>query len=313
MEKSAKNLDETSLIDLFSTHEKFVKCLLDSWALVDTSGKIVKCNPLFAQLLGESSRKVLKAASLDNLIRLSILNRNIGIQDLLEYRSSTRIDEVTASTDKRQDITLIIGIFPFISAEDHHLGSFLNIRDVTDDKALLDKYKSTKTDSITDQLTGLYTRRYFESYLEVANSRSSRDDEPPEKMSVIMIDIDHFKSINDDHGHQAGDAILKNMGEIIGNSFRKSDVTCRYGGEEFIVILPGTDKNGAVAAAEGLRKKVEQTKNIFQGKNIPITISCGVSMFNFERETPEKTIHRADEALYSAKESGRNQVQCADH
>lgn len=310
--ESAKAINPQTLKELFKVHEKFAKCTLDAWALVDIDGKVAKSNPSFAKLVGESSKKILKADSFDDLIKLSIQGRSLGVAGLMEHQATTRIDEITAETDKRSEMTLIIGIYPFIAEDGRHLGSFLLIRDVTDDKALHDIYKTTKTDSITDQLTGLYTRRYFENYLTTAQKNSLNEGTPPD-LSVIMVDIDHFKQVNDVYGHQAGDAILKTMGEVISKTFRKSDITCRYGGEEFIVLLPGTNIKGASIAADSLRIRVEATENIFQGKNIPITISCGVALFNFKEETSNQTIQRADESLYQAKENGRNQVQCNEN
>ena len=306
--EAAKEIEEKTLKEMFETHAKFVKCMLDSWALVDIDGKVVKCNPLFSQLVGESSKKILKADNFDSLISLTIREKPVNILSLLENNTPTRIDEINASTGKRSDLTLIMGLYPFITEQGKHLGSFLLIRDVTDDKALHDKYKTTKTDSITDQLTGLYTRRYFETFLETARKNAITSDEKTE-MSVIMIDIDHFKQVNDVYGHQAGDAILQNMGELISKTFRKSDVTCRYGGEEFIIILPGTSLEGAAKAANSLRIRVKEYNNSFQGKDIPVTISCGLALFDFENEKPSETIQRADAALYQAKEEGRNQVQ----
>lgn len=307
---TAAALENLSVKDQFKAYEKFCKCLIDAWAVVDQHGKVVKSNLMFAQLVGESSKKVLKADSFDSLLKMEIQGKDVGIAEILSHQTPTRIDEVTAHTEKRSDLTLILGVYPFIE-NDIHAGSFLLIRDVTDDKALHDKYKTTKTDSITDQLTGLNTRRYFEAYL-ATQERNAASASEKTVISVIMVDIDHFKQVNDVHGHQAGDAILKRVGEIVGKSFRKTDVTCRYGGEEFIILLPETPGKGACKAAESLRKTIEAEKIVFQGKHIPITISLGISEFDLGQEATDATIERADKALYESKEKGRNQSRFHD-
>lgn len=302
---AAEEIKEPTLKDSFKAHEQFVKCLIDAWAVVNLEGKIIKANQLFSQLVGESSRKVLKADSFDDLLKLSIDQKHVSIKDILNQDAPTRIDEVSADSAKRTDLTLIIGLFPFISPDSgKSLGSFVLIRDVTDDKKLYDKFKHTKTDSITDQLTGLFTRRYFEDYLHIQQKNITDD----EAMSIIMVDIDFFKKVNDVYGHQAGDHVLKITGGLMSKTFRKSDIACRYGGEEFLVILPGTDLYGAGIAANMLRKKIEEEKIIFDNTHIPVTISCGVAKFDFKNEAYTDTMARADAALYRSKEAGRNQV-----
>lgn len=306
---AAEPKPQDDLLEEFKHQEHFVKCLLDAWALVSPDGRVVKSNLLFSQLIGESSRKILKADSFDQLLTLRINEDELNIDKILSYENPTRIDEVTGETVKGREVTLIIGVYPYFNP-DHSkfLGSFLLVRDVTDDKNLHDKYKTTKTDSITDQLTGLYTRRHFESYLQNQQIQAQNDNDPI-RMAVIMVDIDHFKKVNDVHGHQAGDEILKGVGSLIANNFRKTDVPCRYGGEEFIILLPGTSLQGAARAAENLRKIIEEHKVIFEEKHIPVTISLGVGVFQFLEESYSDTIKKADLALYAAKEEGRNQVQ----
>ena len=123
-----------------------------------------------------------------------------------------------------------------------------------------------------------------------------------------MCDIDFFKKVNDQYGHQAGDYVLKIVAGIMKSTFRKTDVCCRYGGEEFLVILPSADYDSASRAADTLRRAVEAKEIIFDGTRIPVTISCGVSTFDIETESVDNTMARADAALYEAKRSGRNQV-----
>ena len=128
----------------------------------------------------------------------------------------------------------------------------------------------------------------------------------------MMFDVDHFKKVNDVHGHQAGDHVLRIVAETMKACFRRTDVICRYGGEEFLVILNGTDLKGSVFAAEKFRQTIATTAIIFDGKQIPVTISGGLAQVKLGEETTTAAIARADAALYQSKESGRNQVSIHD-
>jgi len=159
-------------------------------------------------------------------------------------------------------------------------------------------------------LTGLFNRNYFADYLknQVATLEGFPADAPQRILSVVMMDIDFFKKINDVYGHQAGDYVLSNTGLMLRNCFRKTDVVARYGGEEFLAIMPGTDLRGATIAAEKLRTAIESFKFDTGGKIIPVTISCGVAQIEVGKESGEEAIARADAALYFSKHNGRNRV-----
>jgi diguanylate cyclase (GGDEF)-like protein len=157
----------------------------------------------------------------------------------------------------------------------------------------------------TDGLTGANTIRYFRTLYDHEFSRSVRY---KRNLSLILSDIDHFKNVNDTYGHQIGDLILKETAGILKNSVRDIDVVGRYGGEEFIVMLPETQKENALVLADRLRKKVEEHVAVDQhGKEYKVTISMGVASFT-GKETMEELIKLADTALYKAKETGRNRV-----
>jgi len=159
----------------------------------------------------------------------------------------------------------------------------------------------------TDPLTKLYNRRYFS---EVSNNLfkiSHRDFKP---LSILMLDIDKFKNINDTYGHSIGDRVIIKLAKTLIRIKRESDITCRYGGEEFIMLLPNTSLRGACAYSEKIRKKIEKlTVEIDEKITITFTISIGVSEIDFINDKNiELVINRADEALYKAKNGGRNQV-----
>lgn len=158
-----------------------------------------------------------------------------------------------------------------------------------------------------DELTGLYNRRYYDQKIVAEHRRSRRNLTP---LSLVVIDIDHFKKVNDNYGHLAGDqCLIWIAGKIKGALGRVTDLGCRYGGEEFCLILPETDTKGAISLAETLRNSIASEIFVFEGIDIPITISCGVSTYWQQSDiTPEHIFTAADQALYSAKKSGRNQV-----
>ncbi|HYF75424.1 MAG TPA: diguanylate cyclase, partial [Candidatus Nitrosocosmicus sp.] len=165
---------------------------------------------------------------------------------------------------------------------------------------LVDNY-NMKIVSTVDKLTKLYTRKYFESAL--ANELMYVEKEGGQ-FSIIMADIDKFKTVNDRFGHQKGDEVLQSVSGIIMNSVRKGDICGRYGGEEIIILLPGTDGAGALGVAEKIRKKIENAKLL--GLNTSLTISLGVSSYPEHGTWAKDLIDKADQALYHVKESGRN-------
>lgn len=168
-----------------------------------------------------------------------------------------------------------------------------------------------KKENITDPLTGIFNRRYLDSYLNDETNKAQSFTLP---LSVCLIDIDHFKSINDNYGHQVGDLVLKNIAKDIKKSLRDSDVVTRYGGEEFVVVLPGTQVSTSYKLAERLRKNIEKTQVTIPGKSgredftVKITISIGVTELSVECKDYLCLIKNADTALYKAKNNGRNQV-----
>ncbi|MFQ5451512.1 MAG: GGDEF domain-containing protein [Nitrospinaceae bacterium] len=157
----------------------------------------------------------------------------------------------------------------------------------------------------TDPLTELPNRRGMMEKLEIENFRFKRNKKP---FSVIMADIDFFKKINDTFGHDAGDQILIQISKIISESSRKTDVVCRWGGEEFLTLLPETDLEGAFIWAEKLRSQIESHCFRYNQYNIPVTMSFGASVFNREGLDLDACIKQADENLYHAKETGKNKV-----
>ena len=159
--------------------------------------------------------------------------------------------------------------------------------------------------AIRDELTGVYNRRHLMELLDYEKNRSSRGGG---LFCLAMVDIDHFKNVNDHHGHLAGDAVLRTVANVIDKTLRKTEFCGRYGGEEFLLVLTQTDINGALICAERVRSSIEKTPFPDLGPDFKVTVSIGLSEHHL-REDVENTISRADEALYRAKKGGRNRVE----
>lgn len=161
--------------------------------------------------------------------------------------------------------------------------------------------------SIRDPLTGLLNRRYLEESMQREMSRAFRKDVP---LSVIMLDVDHFKQFNDTFGHEAGDHVLQEVGQLLHKQVRGSDIACRFGGEEFTLILPEADRAAARDKAEAIRIAVKGLQLISGKQSLgKVTISLGVASFPEDGETFQQLMARADAALYRAKASGRDRVE----
>ncbi len=169
-------------------------------------------------------------------------------------------------------------------------------------------YSETKYLTITDSLTGLYNRRYFQQALGREFARAKRYNLP---LSIVMFDIDHFKNVNDTYGHQFGDKVIAGIAKQIKDSLRRTDYICRYGGEEFVLILPETTSSNAVIPIERIREKIESNCFSCYNEDITVTISAGIACIELKMTTEAELIKRADESLYKAKENGRNRVEVA--
>lgn len=159
--------------------------------------------------------------------------------------------------------------------------------------------------AMIDGLTGLWNRGYFDQRLAAETALCSRSNQP---FSVIMIDIDHFKKINDQLGHPAGDIVLATVAQILSDSCRTQEVVCRYGGEEFAIIAPGTQGDNAVELAKRLCRLISSYEFVCRGVQTPITCSFGVARYD---ASDPNIVEQADKALYKAKQNGRNRVEVA--
>lgn len=195
------------------------------------------------------------------------------------------------------------------SEEDAKLAlSFANSASIVIENARL--FEQTQQMALTDTLTGIYNRRYFYELSQKEFARSKRYQDP---LSIIMIDIDHFKNINDKFGHLAGDQVLVQFVQRIQSELRESDVFGRFGGEEFIILLPETNLGDATQVAERLREVTEEYPFLLVTAQTFITISLGVTCYRFTSVSLDQLIDESDKALYEAKQLGRNRVRVWQH
>lgn len=169
---------------------------------------------------------------------------------------------------------------------------------------------SLRDQSTRDPLTGLFNRRYLDESFELECSRAQRSKQP---LSVIMADIDHFKRFNDAFGHEAGDVVLTQFAELLKRSVRRGDIVCRFGGEEFVIVLPGSDLAAATRVADGVRNEVGGFEFASRGRGLgKVTVSVGIADYPRAGATPEALLSAADQALYIAKANGRDRSQAFD-
>lgn len=201
----------------------------------------------------------------------------------------SRLDDVAGVANKPALISSVLDITERVRAE-RELGAI---------------QAQLREQATHDALTGLYNRRYLEESLGQELIRAER---AGRTVSLIMADIDHFKVVNDVYGHRAGDDVLREIGTILRGSARASDTYCRYGGEEFVLLMPEMAEPDAIARAEQIRATLERAVIDTSGTRISVTASFGIAVFPQHGRNPDELIGRADDAMYAAKQAGRNRV-----
>ena len=205
-----------------------------------------------------------------------------------------------------RDITSLVG-FGFILLFTYLVSAYLSQSLRENEGKLRELLEKFRAQSVTDGLTGLYNQTHFFLLFNLQLERARRY---RAALSLIIFDVDHFKNYNDSNGHIAGSAALKKVGQLTQKAFRTSDILAKYGGDEFVIILPNSDKIGAFLGAERLRETVEHT-SFEGGESQPlgkVTLSLGIASYPEHGATTREILDRADKAMYVAKESGRNKT-----
>lgn len=269
-------------------------------------------------LVTDPTEVVFRASQVE--YELAIVSMSLGEHDPLRIYSQLRTLEATravpillmADEDDRARVArgLEMGVNDFIMRpiERNELSARVRTQIKRHRYAaeLRESLNNTLQMAVVDDLTGLYNRRYFDRHLGIMFNKAA---EQNRELGVMMIDLDHFKSVNDTHGHDAGDAVLREFSERLRRNIRGVDLACRYGGEEFVVLMPDTDVSTASMVAERLRSAVDgRVFAINETVNLSLTVSIGIGTIDQSDENPEMLVKRADIAVYQAKHGGRNRV-----
>ncbi len=301
--------NSVELLGQFDALRDFTRIFFDGFVLIDNDQRPLRFNQPFCSFLGLRAVDMRRIKHLSEL--LDTRNEETGrrdLDDLLSSPTPTRADELAAiNVFTKIRLSLIVSTYPFHSPGGERLGTCLLIRDVTAESTLQGKYTEKAILSVTDPLSGLYTRRYFEEWLDGEIARKQGAKQTPE-VAILMFDLDRFKHVNDTYGHQAGDYVIAETARVLKTTCRNTDICGRYGGEELLVLLTSATPQGACTAAEKFRVAIAAHEFRFEGTRIPVTASVGVTVFLSPDESREGVIARVDKCLYAAKEHGRNVV-----
>jgi len=286
--------------------ETLVESALDAVVMIDSSGIITRWNTQACKIFGWS-----RDEAIGRFIHTLIIphrHREAHVQGLEHYLASgagpmmNKMVEIQALHRDGHEFPVELAIVPLMSGGKPEFSAF--IRDITQRERAVAELREMAT---TDFLTGLANRRHFVARIGDELARMQRQDSLA--AALLMLDLDHFKRVNDAYGHATGDAMLKHFAALMQRELRKIDTGGRVGGEEFAILLPGAAVDEARVFAERLRSKVEHKPLVQDGQTIPITVSIGITTMKPTDSGADAALIRADEALYRAKDHGRNRVE----
>lgn len=293
---------------------RLIENMSDGVLVLDIQGHIVDINPAMKNFLGNDpvsfiGKNVSEA--------LGVWNESAGhLFTGLETRTELRLPH-------KPSRYLDLRVTPLYDDDQRLSGRLVTFRDITDRKEVekdlrhaMDRMQTQlieigllqsklREQAIRDALTNLFNRRYLEETLERELARAAREGYP---LCIVMMDIDHFKEVNDTYGHEAGDLVLKTLADMVTKQSRQGDFVCRYGGEEFVLVMPNITVEVAKERVGSLHKSIAAHYIPFGRFNLNVTVSMGISSFPAQGETKEDLLRTADRALYAAKNAGRNRV-----
>jgi diguanylate cyclase (GGDEF)-like protein/PAS domain S-box-containing protein len=304
---TGRKLAEEALAESREFYENIVESISEGILIEDPNEIIIFVNPGVEKMLGYSQEELLGMHTSKITAPEYIEKTNEETRKRPHGISSRYEIEVLAKDGKQ--IPIIVGVTPIIKNGEYKgaLSVFLNITEQKMlQKELIQKSQKLTKLTLTDWLTGLYNYRYFQILLEMEIKRSNRTGRP---LSLIMVDIDNLKMVNDNYGHHRGDKVIIQIGNIINSGLRATDYIARYGGDEFLCLLPETKQSSAVRIAQRLCKKVDRHFS----KTIDfVSISAGVASYPLTSKSEKELLFRADQAMYLAKSSGGSQAQGID-
>ncbi len=267
----------------------------DGVLVLDTVDRIIDFNPRLQEILPEVKKTSVGYSGFEALAAYPVLTELI--QENVAKSVELQIGEGGSSRYYQSRLT------PLLDWKKEPVGKIITLHDHTQVKHLLEQLEVLAT---LDDLTRVFNRRHFK---ELAAKEVYRFQRYGGALSLIVLDLDHFKRVNDTHGHLAGDAALRTVAQTCRAVLRQSDILGRFGGEEFVILLPGTDQAAAVVLAQKLRVALEQQRIEHEDRTFVVTASFGVAgVTSPEDASLAELFRRADQAVYEAKENGRNRV-----
>jgi diguanylate cyclase (GGDEF)-like protein/PAS domain S-box-containing protein len=270
-----------------------IESMSDGVVVLDAQNRLVDFNAAASQVFGHDHPPKIGQPAKEVFATWADLAKDFS--KVNDVRTEVMIDHPTRAF-------LDLKISSLHDQRKNFLGRLIVWRDIT---PLKTAQAELQEQAIRDHLTGLFNRRYLSEALERELARATHGNYP---ISLVIIDIDHFKKLNDTYGHAMGDSILQNFAKQLIHQTRLEDTVCRYGGEEFLVLLPNITQESALEIAEGWRISFQESHAVYEGEAINVTVSCGIAEFPASGNTSEKLIVVADKSLYHAKATGRNRV-----
>lgn len=299
------------MLDLRESKRKLqtlVDTALDAVVMMDSEGAITGWNRQAERIFGWTRSEIMGQTIHATIIPLR--HRDAHAAGLKHFLASgegpymNKMIETQALHRDGHEFPVELAIAAMIAGGHSEFSAF--IRDITERKRAEAELRSMAT---TDFLTGLANRRYFIDRMSEELARLQRLDQL--QAAVLMLDLDHFKRVNDTHGHATGDALLKHVASQMRDELRKIDTAGRVGGEEFAIILPGADTDEAKVFAERLRRRIGASPLALGGSAVPVTVSIGIAVMRASDSSADAALIRADQALYRAKSNGRDRVEVA--